>query len=334
MDAEPLLRAHLANEDRRQALLAIEARLTEHAFPPQLVVENTSHCNMKCIHCAHRAMLRPQQHMERVLWNQIVEEVGRESPHCELWPTFYGEALILREELWDRLDHAARAGCQNLVLNSNGSLLPRFDNIRRVLRSPLKRFILSLDGFTAETFERIRVHGKRDLIYAAVEELCRKRQERGQLYPVIIAQFSVMKENASEAAAFTAHWQAAGAEVKIRPLLEWGATGVIQTETILHDSPFRIACPWANNTCAIHADGSVVACAVDYEGRFSVGNVRDSSILRLWGILREKLRKPHREHRWSELPLLCQGCGDWQAAGAQYEEEHTPQTRPFWYYAA
>jgi radical SAM protein with 4Fe4S-binding SPASM domain len=334
MSEPAFLRKHLEHEDRRQELLRIESGLTEHPFPPQLVVENTSYCNMKCIHCAHRVMERPQQHMERGLWNRIVEEVGRESPDCELWPTFYGEATILRDELWDRLDLAARAGCRNLVLNSNGTLLHRFDTIEKVLRSPLRRFILSLDGFSAETFEKIRVNGKRDVIFASVEELCRKRRERGQQYPVIIAQFSVMRENAHELEAFTAHWRALGAEVKSRPMLEWGATGAVQAETVLHGTKFRIACPWANNTCAIHADGSVVACAVDYEGQFTVGNVRESSVRQLWSVLGERLRRLHREHRWKELPTLCQGCGDWQVAGAQYEVEDVPNTRPFWYYKA
>lgn len=53
-----------------------------------------------------------------------------------------------------------------------------------------------------------------------VEELCRKRRERGQTYPVIIAQFSVMKENAHEVDLFARYWHALGAEVKTRPTLE------------------------------------------------------------------------------------------------------------------
>jgi MoaA/NifB/PqqE/SkfB family radical SAM enzyme len=333
MESTESFGCNLEDAARREQLLAIEARLTEHAFPPQLIVENTSYCNMKCVHCAHGQMLRPQRHMERALWNKIVEEVGREAPHCELWPTFYGEALILRDELWDRLDHAARAGCRNLVLNSNGSLLGRFDNVEKVLRSPLRRFIVSLDGFTRETFERIRVNGKRDAIFAAVEDLCRKRRQRGLTYPVVIAQFSVMPENAHELAEFTAYWHALGAEVKSRPMLEWGGTGVVHSTAISHHSDWRIACPWANNTCAIHQDGSVVACAVDYEGRVCVGNVRDHCIRELWQVLGEKLRRCHREHRWQDLPALCQGCGDWQAAGAHYEaHEQAPQTRPFWFH--
>src|SRR5690606_21025325 len=119
-----------------------------------------------CIHCSHREMERDKRHMERSLWNKIVEEVGREAPNTEIWPTFYGEALILGYdgELWDRLDYADRVGCRNLVLNSNGTLLDRWDNIDRILSSPLRRFILSLDGLSKHTFETIRKKAKHDLV--------------------------------------------------------------------------------------------------------------------------------------------------------------------------
>ena len=135
MSTLSLLKKHLEDDGRRAKLLEIESRLKEHAFPPQLVIETTSYCNLKCIHCSHREMIRPQQHMDRALYNKIVEEIGREHPDCEIWPTFYGEAFILGDELWDRLDYADKAGCRNLVLNSNGTLLDRHDNIEKILRS-------------------------------------------------------------------------------------------------------------------------------------------------------------------------------------------------------
>jgi MoaA/NifB/PqqE/SkfB family radical SAM enzyme len=325
------LTKHLEDDARRETLAAIEGRLRDHPFPPQLVIENTSWCNLVCIHCSHRELKRPHRHMDRALFNKIVEEVGREHPECEVWPTFYGEAFLLGAELWDRLDYAAQVGCRNLVLNSNGTALGAKDNIDRVLASPLRRFILSLDGLTPATFEKIRSKAKWDRVYPFVEELCRRRRERGQQYPAIIAQFSVMAENAHETEEFHRFWTERGAEVKIRPMLEWTATGTVRTNTILHDHPFRIACPWANNTMAIHQDGRVVACAVDYEGRFTPGNVGESSIRELWAILGRDLRRLHREHRWSELPELCQGCGDWQVAGAEYEPPTVAGTRPFWY---
>ncbi len=325
------LTSHLQDPERVRELRAIEDALVEHAFPPQLVVENTSYCNLECIHCSHREMIRGQRHMTRELWDKVVEEVGRDAPDCELWPTFYGEALVLGDELWDRLDHAAGCGCGNLVLNSNGTLLGRKGNIDKVLSSSLRRFILSLDGLTRETFQRVRAKATWDVVYPAVEELCRRRAESGQQYPVIIAQFSVMKENAHEIEAFRCYWKARGAEVKVRPMLEWTAAGTVRTETIDHTVPFRIGCPWGNNTMAIHQDGAVVTCAVDYEGCFSVGNIRGLTIREAWRRLGEAVRQPHREHRWVDLPGVCRGCGDWQVAGAEYEDERVKGTRPFWY---
>ncbi len=329
-----LLQKHLENDERRRELAAIEARLIEREYPPQLVLENTSICNLTCIHCSHRELQRVKRHMKRPLWNKIVEELGADAPDTEIWPTFYGEALIMgyKNELWERLDYAAKAGCRNLVLNSNGTLLDRWDNIDRILDSPLRRFILSLDGLSKQTFELIREKAKWDEVYPQVEELCRRRIQRGQKYPIIVAQFSVMKQNAHEVESYRAFWEERGAEVKVRPMLEWTATGTVRTDTIMHDTDFRIACPWGHNTMAVHQDGSVVACAVDYEGRLKVGNINEITIKEAWRRLGEQLRKAHREHRWSDIPDICKGCGDWQVAGAEYAEEKVEGTRPFWYY--
>ena len=140
-----------------------------------------------------------------------------------------------------------------------------------------------------------------------------------------------MKENAHEAEDYRAFWSERGAEVKVRPMMEWTSTGTVRTDTIDHNTDFRIACPWGNNTMAIHQDGSVVACAVDYEGMFKAGNVRDMTVKELWNVLGERLRKKHKEHKWDEMPNICKGCGDWQVAGAEYEEETVEGTRPFWY---
>jgi MoaA/NifB/PqqE/SkfB family radical SAM enzyme len=51
----------LADQER---LAAIEGRLRDFAFPPQLVVENTTYCNLRCAHCCHKEMVRPRRHME------------------------------------------------------------------------------------------------------------------------------------------------------------------------------------------------------------------------------------------------------------------------------
>jgi MoaA/NifB/PqqE/SkfB family radical SAM enzyme len=315
----------------REKLLKIESDLREHVYPPQLVIENTSACNQKCIHCSHREMLRPKRHMKRELWTKIVEEVGQNAPDTEIWPTFYGEALVMGNEIWDRIDYAAQVGCTNLVLNSNATVLHRQDHFNRILNSPLRRFILSIDGFSKQVYEKVRYLGEWEVTYRNVEELLRRKAASGKAYPVIVCQYSMMEDNEHEVEEFRKYWKERGAEIKVRPKLEWTATGTVRSDRIDHDTEFRIACPWGNNTMAIHQDGSAVACAIDYEGRVKVGNANDVTVREMWRRLGEQLRSPHREHRWKDVPDICKGCRDWQTAGAEYEPETVPGTRPFWY---
>jgi len=54
----------LADQER---LSAIEGRL--------------SYCNLRRVHCCHKEIVRPRRHMERGLWNKIVEEVGGRAPN-------------------------------------------------------------------------------------------------------------------------------------------------------------------------------------------------------------------------------------------------------------
>ncbi len=321
-------------KSQRESLEEVEASLVDHPFPPQLVVETTSRCNMKCLHCSHKEMKRERADMEGELFKKIAREVVREKPDCEIWPTFYGEALLLGEKLWRLLDYADEVGCTNMVLNSNGIMLAQPGVVEAVLDSPLRRFILSLDGYSKEVFEKIRVGGNRDKIYAAVERLIATKKERSQEFPVIQCQFSILDENEHELEPYREHWQSLGAEVKTRRKLTWTSTGSITASWMNPEPDFRIACPWGNNAAAILQNGDMVACAVDYEGRFVAGNVNRGSIKEIWaGSHKSKLRIPHREHRWEDIPEICRTCPDWQAVGAKYigHEGKRNGARPFWH---
>lgn len=323
------------SEAQRQKLLQIESGLQKWDFPPQIIVETTSVCNQKCIHCNHRIMERPKVHMEDQVYKKIIDEIAEAAPDTEVWPTFYGEAFTLRHKLFERLRYARDKGLTKLVLNSNGRLLDREDFIDQILTSGLKRFILSLDGFTAETFEKIRVGGKRDAIFASVEKLLKRREELGLEFPIIQCQFSVMDENRHEVEPFIAYWEARGAEVKAREMLSWGNVGDVVAENLDYESDFRIACPWGNNTMAIHQNGNVVTCAVDYEGKTVIGNVMDFSLRDLWKRHGELVRERHRCHDWENIPDICKNCPDWQAVGAEYRRnenvEIKKEARPFWW---
>jgi radical SAM protein with 4Fe4S-binding SPASM domain len=71
----------------------------------------------------------------------------------------------------------------------------------------------------------------------------------------------------------------------------------------------RVACPWLMRTAMIHWDGSVVQCGSDHEGKYSVGNISESSLYELWnGPLKER-REKHLNNNYEFEP--CTSCSDW-----------------------
>jgi radical SAM protein with 4Fe4S-binding SPASM domain len=320
------------SEEKKAKLLEIEAGLGEHPFPPQVIIEVTSRCNFECRHCAHKSMKRENADMPAALFNKIIDEIAERAPETEVWPAFYGESLLLGERLFDYIKYAKEKGCNNIFLNTNGSML-RHERIREgILESGIKCLIVSLDAFSKETFNKIRRGGDREQIYRNVESLIIEKERRGVKHPAIICQFVVMDENRHEAGLFRNYWLGKGAGVKFRDTGSW--TGAVKDVQLDYEDDFRIACPIGNNTLAIHENGNVVACCADYEGGFIAGNVRDSSIEGIWKtVLYEKIRRPSREHRWSELPVVCQLCRDWQICGAEYisGNEKDKSVYPFWY---
>jgi len=92
----------------------------------------------------------------------------------------------------------------------------------------------------------------------------------------------------------------------------------------LDPSVRRIACPWALRTCAVHWNGDMVACAVDYDGRFVAGNLTTRTIADVWQHEHRRLRDQHFAHDFDHLPAPCQNCIDWQVAGGA--RHYDPET--------
>lgn len=289
-----------------------------HSFPQQVVIETTAACNQQCVFCGRTYMKRRKAHMPRPIFDRIVEEIGRDHPLAEVWPTFMGEAFLLRGELFDRLRHAREAGCRKITLNTNGTLL-NDRAIAGILEGNLDRLIVSCDAHTPETHRKVRPGKRTDGlagIYRGVESLLQEMRRRGLRRPIVEMQFSLFDENEHEIEAFTAHWLGRGVVVKTRPKLYW--SGLVEgggaRVTI---AAGRTACLWALDSCAVQWNGDVVMCPVDAAGAFTAGNVIRQSLQEIWNGSLRRLRELHLQGRFEELPELCRSCPDWQVKRAQ-----------------
>ena len=283
-------------------------------FPKQIIIETTAFCTQRCIHCAHKTLKRKKGMMDIFLYKKIISEIAAEAPHTEVWMTYYGEALILRYKLYYMIRYAKDKGLTNVVLNSNAMLLDR-EMTEMLIDSDLDRFIVSMDGFTKETYEKIRVGGKYEVVLNNALQFLDILKSRKIDKPKFEMQFSVIEENEHEVQAFNEFWESKGAYVKNRPKASWA--GRISAPN-LDPNRERVPCKWALNHGAILWDGSLVACGVDSEGLYTAGNVNEFTIKDMWNTTHKAFRQIHIDKRWQYLPEVCKNCLDWQTTERSY----------------
>lgn len=248
------------------------------------------------------------------LYKKIIDEIATEAPDTETWMTYYGEALILKYRLFYMIWYAKQKGLTKIVLNSNAMLLDR-EMSEMLIDSGLDRLIISMDGFTKETYEKIRVGGNYEEVVANCLHFLERLNLSDSSKPAFEMQFSILEENEHEREAFNKFWTAKGVNVKNRPKASWA--GRIEAKNLDRDRE-RIPCKWGLNHAGILWNGQLVACGVDSEGLFNAGNLIETSLKELWDTVHKDFRTIHQEKRWDDLPGVCAGCLDWQTTDRTY----------------
>jgi pyruvate-formate lyase-activating enzyme len=303
-------------------LARIAQDLRDPPFPSRFAVELCAECNLRCSMCHHPAMRRPKGVMPFELWRKCADEIAAVAPKTQVWFSFCGEPLLEPEKLLRYVASGRQVGLQDICVNTNAMLLSR-DLAAPLLDAGLNQLVIGLDGFSAETYAKIRVGGVRDVVYANVEHLLELRKQRAA-GPEVLAQFIVMDENRHELDDFQAYWLARGAVVKARHMLSWG--GKFGTPMQVGHAQ-RIACPWAVTMMHVFWDGRVPRCPGDTEGEEGAGNAWHESLGTLWRRL-GAYRAAHLQHRFAELPERCQTCTDWMVGVAERRRPSPAQTNP------
>ena len=292
-------------------LVDIAKTLREISFPKKFAVEICGECNLRCTMCHQPTMARPKGKMSFDLWKKCADEIAGLSRRTECWFSFCGEPLLEPDLLLRMLAYGKSVGLRSLNVNTNGMLLAP-ELAEPVLDSGADLVVFGVDGFSRETYERIRLGGRRDELYANIEHFLAARHARGS-GPEVQVQFIEMDENAHELEAFSTYWLDRGAILKVRKKLSWG--GRLTTPLCIPNEE-RIPCPWAITMMHVFWDGRVPRCSGDTEGDDSVGNAWEESLAVLWQRL-GVYRQSHLTRRFDELPDRCQNCKDWMVGAAR-----------------
>jgi sulfatase maturation enzyme AslB (radical SAM superfamily) len=285
--------SHNAKTVRRALLATGRDRVAR--WPDIVQIESTNLCNAKCVFCPRDEMQRRQGVMDFDLFRKIVDECA-ELGISHVRVHNYGEPFLDRQ-LVDKVRYAKSRGIAEVGMISNGSLITE-EIARGMIEAGLDAINISVDAGGKDVFESTRLHLDYDTVIGNVRTLARLRDESGRRRPRLILSF-VRQDNSADEQAFIEEWSRVADKIHITDLHNWAGT--------LHDrSNVRYPCYRLWLTFTVLWDGRVSLCCADYDGRNVLGDLRSSTIARIWNS--PAYRAARRQHLESGGPEICRSC--------------------------
>lgn len=272
--------------------------------PSILWIELTNKCNLHCSTCSRNTLGRPLVEMDWRLFKKIARQAAQYHIRRVKLNRF-GEPL-LHPEVHRMTGYVKSLGVPWVFFATNGTLLDAATQ-KAVLESGLDLLAVSIDGFTADTYERIRRGARLEEVRQNVEDLIHLRNNSRKKRPLVQVNAILTKENEHELPALVRYWNNRADFVNIMCY-----TGLSADEHPFLDNAQALQrarpCEFLTSSLLVLANGDVTVCCADYNGELSVGNVERENLGELWnGERYRRIRTLQHEGRFDELPRcgLC-----------------------------
>lgn len=266
-------------------------KLLDRDFPQTINIELTNACNLRCIMCPRtEKMMRPIGMMDYNLFRKIVDEAVENNVEQIVLHVF-GESMLY-PHFFDAI-HYIKEKDENITVtvSSNCTLLNTEKN-EELLMSGLNILLLSLDGATKQTYEKLRVNSYFDVVMKNVQNLLLQKKENGLINPLISIQIIYMQETKEEINSFFKIWKpflSSNVFISVKEFNDFsGQIKDINGNEIIKNFNF-MPCPLFWSRAVIFWDGTVTVCCLDTNGELAIGRINGQSLKQIWN--GEKLKK-------------------------------------------
>jgi radical SAM protein with 4Fe4S-binding SPASM domain len=298
-------------------------------WPTHLMIEPSTHCNLRCALCPITSGLdRPQGLMDPSLFRAVLDQAGPYAFTLQLWD--WGEPFV-NPHIFEMIA-CARAMDVKVISSTNGHLLARPERAEALVRSGLDTIIFAIDGATQASYERYRQGGSLEAALEGVRQVVAAKRRLGAATPVVNFRFIVMDHNEGEVPAVRVLARSLGVDVLTfktlnnclrDPYKDSAAASAADGDAF---SPQHAAyrrfrtdaagqrirrrrnpCKQLWNNPSIHWNGNVSPCTFDPQDRHVLGNVARDSFWDVWS--GEGYRRIRRDFaRDAGAMALCGEC--------------------------
>jgi radical SAM protein with 4Fe4S-binding SPASM domain len=315
-----ILKAHslICNSDQRKKVLfeKLSMRYSPNLpdFPPMVMVDTTTRCNLACNHCPNSVLSVSETwggDMSYDLYKKIIDEIARENPETIVRPFNSGEPLM-RNDIEVLIRYAKNKGTNWVSINSNGTLLTD-KRARSILDSGLDHIEISIDAFSKETYKKIKNVDMYDRVVQNTENLITIRK-KGSYDLRVSVSFVRQKDNFQELEAFSHYWRNKADVVTVREFHQHGGLIGSQGKYLERRVRRRPPCPYLWDRMIVEHNGDVRFCENDWKVQYKIGSVIKQSLKKIW--LSEPYQNLRQSHVLGEFDHpFCQRCSDWDTIG-------------------
>lgn len=267
-----------------------------HKVPFYIHIELNNTCNFRCHMCPIHKMKRPVRLMDFPMYKKIIDECSS----AGIWRVrlFLMVEPLLHPKLIEYIEYAKEKGLY-VDFDSNGGFLDKIDQ-ERLIKSGVDSIVFSVTGSRPETYRRFQGEDL-DRIEKNIRGFISLRDCLGMKKPEISMQFIKSSDTENEISEYVRKWDSISDNINITGLSDY-------YDPKDKSSRKKRFCPFLWTYLVVLSDGTIVPCCQDYEGKLSLGNINETSLLTAWRS--EKLlhlRKLH-ENREGDKIGLCKDC--------------------------
>lgn len=250
-----------------------------NSLPTRLWIESTSVCNLRCIMCLNKDLLPIDKgFMDFSLYKKIIDEI-KDYAH-DIYLHHRGEPL-LHPRLKDMIQYAKDRGI-NVRFHTNGTLLTK--KIAEDILSACPDLVsFSIDGFSSEIYNKIRINGDFDKTINNIGEFLKLRRQRTPYVIIEEIEFPQYRQyyNLETRKEFSKRFKDLGLdELIFKKLYNWAGDYEISEKPFDIKVCSKCTFPWYASV--ILWDGTVTACPQDYFGRIRLGNITKKPLKQIW----------------------------------------------------
>jgi radical SAM protein with 4Fe4S-binding SPASM domain len=275
-------------------------------YPWGVDIGTTNLCNAECIMCPH-SRLNKMGTMNMKLYKKIID-------NCEklkikvITLSFFGEPF-LDKEIIEKIKYAKEKGML-VAFYSNASLLNE-ELAKKIVESGLDGITISFDGYSRETYEKIRKKLKFGIVKKNILNLIETRKKMKKNNPKINLVLVELEENKREIKQFYREWEKKVDSINIINMRNWAND--IKKEGTKESFHFnkkmkRKPCALIWQKMIVDWNGDVVLCCDDWNHSTVLGNLKKQTIEEIWkGEKLKKIKEAHIKGEFWKVPL-CSGC--------------------------